>query len=62
MTDTEILDKVYGRLVSLQKMLPEAQDEGIRDLRSYIEHQWQSNDEKERAWAWANRSNQRRDV
>jgi hypothetical protein len=56
MTDTEILDKVYERLVSLQMAIPEMQDEGIRDLRDYIEQKWQDNDEKERGWARDNRA------
>tara|TARA_R100000808_G_scaffold24743_1_gene57980 strand:+ start:144 stop:446 length:303 start_codon:yes stop_codon:yes gene_type:complete len=47
MTDKEILEKAHERLTSLYMMLPEAQDEGIKDLKDYIEREWQKRDEEE---------------
>jgi|TARA_R110000765_G_scaffold84565_4_gene163541 hypothetical protein len=56
MKDKEILEKVYERLVGLQTSVAEAQDEGIRGLRSYIENKWQQNDEEERGWGKKNQA------
>ena len=44
LTSKEMLDKVYWRLTSIEKMIPEMQDWAITDLRRWIEEKWQDRD------------------
>jgi len=40
LTSKEMLDKVYWRLTSIEKMIPEMQDSEIIELRRWIEEKW----------------------
>ena len=44
LTSKEMLDKVYWRLTSIEKMIPEMQDSEIIELRRWIEEKWQDRD------------------